>query len=240
MTRLILLILALAAPVAAADVDHGAFDTLLKSAVKDGKLDYTAFIGKAEFQAYLDVLAKTDPATLPSQNAKLAFWINAYNANAINGVLKHWPKIKSVTEPYPDFGFFKNADKKVGGKTLSLNDIENTIIRPTFKDPRVHAALNCASASCPPLAPYAFNAQTLDAQLTKVMKAFILDRTRNQFDSKTGTVKLSQIFNWYKDDFTAAGGVKAYLAKFLPAEEKALLDKAKLTFVDYDWSLNKL
>lgn len=228
-----------AAPVAAQALDHTPFDTLLKANVKGDMVNYQGFVDQPTFKAYLDAIGKTDPATLKTPKAQLAFWINAYNAHTINAVLAHWPKIDSVTQPYPDFGFFKRSEMLVGGKKYSLNDIENTVIRPTFNDPRIHAALNCASISCPPLLGHAFQASTLDAQLDQVMGAFINDAKRNKIGADG--VQLSEIFNWYKDDFKAAGGVKAYFKKFLkdPAQLKAL-EAAQLKFMPYNWNLNKI
>ncbi len=220
--------------------DPDPWDMLLKANVKGGKVHYAGFVDNADFKAVVELVAQTDPEKLASREAKLAFWINAYNALTNSGVLKHWPGIKSVGDVAPDFGFFKNKDYTVGGKKLSLNDIENEIIRPTFKDPRIHAALNCASTSCPPLLPFAFTADKLDAQLNQAMSGFVLDRSRNAIDAAAKTAKISSIFDWYKADFEAAGGVKAYLRSFLKDEaEKAALDAATLEFLPYDWSLNK-
>lgn len=231
--------LALIAPSTALAFDHAPFDALLKANVKGEKVNYQGFVNNAAFKAYVEAIGKTDPASLKTREERLAFWINAYNAHTINAVIAHWPGIKSVSNVYPDFGFFKRAESLVGGKKLALNDIENKIIRPTFKDPRIHAALNCASISCPPLLPHAFTAKNLNAQLDQAMSAFARDNTRNKIGA--GGVELSQIFNWYKDDFTAAGGVKAYLKTFLkdPAKIKAL-DAATPKFMPYNWDLNKI
>lgn len=238
--RLLLCVL-LALPGLAQAYDAAPWDALLKANVKAGKVNYAGFVDNADFKAFIEVIAATDPETLPSNEAKLAFWINAYNALAISGVLKHWPGIKSVGDVAPDFGFFKAKDYKVGGKALALNDIENDIVRPTFKDPRVHAALNCASTSCPPLMAFAFTPEQLNAQLNQAMGGFVRDRTRNAIDAAAKTVKLSSIFDWYKADFEAKGGVKAYIAGFLKDDaEKAALEAATLEFLPYDWSLNKL
>lgn len=241
MFRLLLIALTLALPAlaSAADADHSKFDALLKAHVKGDKVDYKGFVDNADFKAYREMLAATDPATLPDDKARLAFWINAYNASTIAGVLEHWPAIKSVADPYPDYGFFKRAEYTVGGKKYSLNDIENEIIRKRFKEPRIHAALNCASISCPPLAPYAFTAAKLDGQLQAVFVAFANDPQRNQIDPATGAVKLSQIFNWYGGDFQPS--VQQYLAPFVKdeAKKKALIDAKAVEFLPYDWSLNK-
>ncbi len=224
----------------AADIDHSPFHTLLKANVKGSKVNYDGFAKSAEFKAYVALLGKTDPASLPSRNARLAFWINAYNALTINAVLAHYPKIQSVLKVTPDF--FKSKTRSAGGKTLALNDIENRIIRPKFKDPRIHAALNCASVSCPPLANFAFTAKGLNGQLKKVFTAFVNDTTRNQIDAGAGTVKLSKIFEWYGVDFKKAGGPAKYMAGFMAdeAKKKLLSETASVQFLPYDWNLNKL
>jgi hypothetical protein len=142
-----------------------------------------------------------------------------------------------VQDPYPDFGFFKQKVHVLGGRKYSLNEIENDVVRPRFQDPRIHAALNCASVSCPPLAPYAFTGAKLDAQLDAVMRDFARDRARNAIGP--GGVKLSRIFEWYGKDFEPAGGVAAYLAKYLEPADAELLKKApKIEYLEYDWRLN--
>jgi len=223
--------------------DHGAFDKLLRANVQDGKVDYAAFADSASFKAYVESLARIDTTSLGSADEKYAFWVNAYNALTIAGVLKGWPDIKSVKDAYPDFGFFKRTLYTVGGKKISLDEIEHKILRPAFKDYRVHAALNCASASCPPLRAEAFVARKLNAQLEDQFRAFARDASRNAIDATTGTVQLSAIFDWFKDDFAAKGGVAGVLAGYLDAPQaeavKAAYAASKVTFANYDWSLNK-
>ena len=228
------------APAASAEIDHAPFHKLLKANVKGTKVNYKGFKQSAEFKAYVALIGKTDPAKLSSRNARLAFWINAYNALTINGVLQYYPKIKSVLKVTPDF--FKSKTRVVGGKKMALNDIENNIVRPTFKDPRIHAALNCASVSCPPLANFAFTPKGLNGQLNKVFRKFANDTSRNQIDPAAGTVKLSMIFKWYGDDFKKDGGPAKYIAKFVKDEgkKKALTNTEKVDFLAYDWNLNKL
>jgi hypothetical protein len=224
----------------ATEIDHTPFHALLKSNVKGSKVNYDGFAKSAEFKAYVALLGKTDPATLSSRSARLAFWINAYNALTINAVLAYYPKIKSVLKVTPDF--FKSKTRTVGNKKVSLDEIENKIIRPKFNDPRIHAALNCASVSCPPLANFAFTPKGLNGQLNKVFKAFVNDTTRNQIDPGTGTVKISKIFDWYGVDFKKAGGPGKYMAGFMgdEAKKKALNEATAIQFLPYDWNLNKL
>jgi hypothetical protein len=225
---------------AAAAFDHSLFDGVLKKYVHDGRVDYAGLKGNADLDKYVESLAKADPDSFADKKAQLAFWINAYNALTMHSILQHYPGIKGVQDVAPDFGFFKQKIHTVGGKQYALNDIENEIVRPRFKDPRVHAALNCASNSCPPLAAFAFTADKLDAQLDAQFKAFARDRKRNAIDAAGGSVKLSQIFNWYGKDFDAAGGVAAFLGKYLEPADAEAVKKASsgFQFLDYDWGLN--
>jgi len=222
-------------------IDHGPLDAVLRANVKGDKFNYQGVVGNESFKAYVKLIGETDPNSLPTREAKLAFYINAYNALTINSVLGYWPKITSVSTIKPDFGFFKDKTQRVGGKMLSLNQIENEIIRPTFKDARIHAALNCASVSCPPLANFAFTAGKLEKQLNDVFAGFANDAARNQVDTATGTVRISKILDWYKVDFKAAGGGAKYLSGFVkdPARKAALAAPKKVEFLPYDWNLNK-
>ena len=128
-----------------------------------------------------------------------------------------------------------------GGKDedLSLNDIEHGILRKKFKDARVHAAINCASASCPPLRAEAFVADRLDAQLDEQMRAFVTDGSRNHLVREKNRLELSEIFQWFAEDFERdAGSVKDYLARFAAPEDADFIRKAKVSYIDYDWDLN--
>ena len=130
----------------------------------------------------------------------LAFYINAYNAWILHEALAKYPT-KSVKDAL--FTFFLANRITVGGNRISFNKLEKEIIRGKFKEPRIHFALNCASRSCPPLLPEPFNARQLDAQLEQLAKAFV--NTENGVCVTKSGVKLSKIFDWYKEDF---GGVE--------------------------------
>ncbi len=205
----------------------------------DGRVDYDRMKSDPRLAAYVTALSSFDPETLPTRAAKLAFWINAYNALAVHGVVSRWPGLKSVSDAGPDFGFFKEKVYTVGGRRLSLDEIEHEIIRKQFGEPRIHAALNCASVSCPPLRAEAFVAERLEAQLDAQFRAFARDPVRNRIDPVTGAVALSSIFDWFKADF---GGVARYLAPYLDAPQAAALSAAetagRVTFLPYDWALN--
>ncbi|MGC6418649.1 MAG: DUF547 domain-containing protein [Bradymonadia bacterium] len=220
---------------------HQAFGEFLKTYVRGDAFDYDgASRDRKQLDAYVSRIAQTDPSTLAGREEKLAFYINAYNALTIASVLSFWPNIKSVSTIKPNFEFFKAPVHALGGKKVSLDQIENKIIRPTFNDPRIHAALNCASKSCPPLANFAFEADRLNDQLDRVFKAFANDPGRNRVDPETGVVALSKILDWYKVDFASAGGAAAYLARYVDDDvrKRLLLNPKSISFLEYDWQLN--
>lgn len=177
-----------------------------------------------------------------SATEQMAFLINAYNALTVKLILDNYPvesirKIGGIlTKPW-SVKFFKLLD----GQAQALDPIEHEILRPTFKDYRVHAAVNCASFSCPPLRAEAFVAPRLNAQLDEQMQQWLADPKRNECDAKEGTLKLSKIFEWYADDFVNwGGGVKAVVSKHGPeACKQAAAGKGKISFLEYDWKLNE-
>ena len=160
-----------------------------------------------------------------------------YNAHMVAIILDHWP-VDSVQDIgrliVPTMQAFR-IDVQVAGGRRSLNDIEHKILRPNFGDPRIHAAINCASFSCPELAPEAYVASRLDTQLDAAMRAFLLDPQRNRvFDAPP---RLSKIFDWFSEDF--GDSVWAYVRGQLTPEERARTQAgAKPKYLDYDWSLN--
>src|SRR5258706_6159402 len=196
-------------PVFAAEtVDHSTFHIILKNTVKDERVDYNAIKLNhlPALNAYLDTLAKVDPAKL-DKNEQLAFYINLYNATMIRAITDRLKP--GYTPSEKDYGIFKEPLVRTNGKVISLNDLENNVIRPTFKDPRGHVALVCGARSCPPILPRAYTADDLDATLDQNMKNFVADWFRNPIHYKTKTLKLSHIFDWYPDDFGGKQGVPA-------------------------------
>jgi hypothetical protein len=185
----------------------------------------------------LGVLAQVDPDAL-SHDARFAFYINAYNAWTLKLILTGYPGVASIK----DLGSFfsspwKKKIVKIHGETLTLDQIEHEILRPEFKDPRVHFAINCAALSCPPLRSEPYEADRLDAQLDAATIAFInrTDRTYMQGD----TLYVSRIFKWFNEDFKpdVEGFVRRYARDGLKAKLDAV-DKIKVRYLDYDWSLN--
>jgi hypothetical protein len=122
----------------------------------------------------------------------------------------------------------------IGARKLSLNELEHQIIRPEFKDPRVHAALVCAARSCPPLINRAYTGPTVQAALTRNMRRFLLDRTRNPIDDANKLLRLSKIFEWYAGDFGGKDKLDEYVGDVLGQ----MFDDYTLSFVEYSWELN--
>ncbi len=233
-------LIVLARPVwAGPRVDNSLYGALLKAYVKNGVVDYRGFKNdEAKLDRYLDVLAKTHTKTL-SFNEQFAFYINAYNAWTIKLVLSDYPGIKSIR----DLGsLFKSPwDIKIArldGKKLTLDNIEHDILRPRFKDPRVHFAVNCASKSCPPLLSEPYRGEVLDRQLNRVTGAFINDPARNRLEGST--LYVSKIFDWYKEDFN--DDIVGFFLQYAKGDMlKRLKEKGRdieIEYLDYDWSLN--
>ena len=233
------------------DHSHRLWDGVLKQHVRGDLFDYAALAeDTSALDAYIAQMRTVTPEDLAawSREQRFAFWINAYNAFTVKKVVKNLP-LKSIRDLDKGFGLttvFEQAWIKLqplhpSGKPakLSLNDIEHGILRARFKDARVHAAVNCASLSCPPLLGEAFVADRLEQQLDSQMRAFVADRKRNPFKRDKHEVRLSKIFDWFAEDFERdAGGVREYLLRYASDEDAAFIRDAKLKFTDYSWKLN--
>ncbi len=209
-------------------------DLLQKHVSNDGFVDYKSFkTDKPKLETYIAYLEKTTPDNSWSANKQKAFWINAYNAYTINLILENYP-LKSIMDIKKDGKTaWKIPFAKVGGKTYTLDHIEHEILRKKLFDPKIHVGVNCASGSCPKLGNVAFTEENVEAELTKLMKAFVNDPTRNKLGKKK--VQISEIFNWFEVDFTKNGSVIDYLNKYSETEIKS---NAKISYLKYDWSLN--
>lgn len=207
-----------------------AWDKVLKAHVSaDGVVNYTAIKKDPAFDTALRLFATQHPDASWSKNEAMAFWINVYNAFTVKLIVDNMP-VKSIM----DLG--KPWDKSfitLKGKTYSLNQIEHEILRPVYKDARVHFAINCASYSCPKLINAAFRAETLDATLTRVTKEFLKDTNRNHITANKAEV--SQIFEWFADDFKREGDVIAFLNKYGAVKIAA---GTPLQYLEYNWNLN--
>jgi hypothetical protein len=158
----------------------------------------------------------------------MAYWINLYNAATVRLIASNYP-LKSIMDL--DGGKTWDVPRvAVGPRTYSLNQIENDILRKQFEDPRIHFALNCAAKSCPPLLNQAFLPDTLDAQLDARTRLFVNNPSANRIEPRSASI--SRIFDWYAADF---GNLPAFLNRYAKAK---LPGNARITFLDYDWSLN--
>ncbi len=222
-------------------INHLQFDSLLRKYINAaGEVNYKGFIADSVlFKSYLKALSAHHPnEKIWTRNEQMAYWINAYNAFTIKLICDHYPiaSIKDVKRGIPLVSDtwainFINIE----GKTYNLNNIEHGILRPQFNDPRIHAAVNCASKSCPKLRNSAYTAENLDAQLTEQMRAFINDPLRNHILSSQ-SAEVSKIFSWFSGDFTKAQPTVIDFINIYSA--KKLNKNAKISHLDYDWSLN--
>ena len=205
---------------------------LKKHVSSAGKVNYT---GIKKDMSTLNAIVKTFEQNFPkkdwSNNQKLAYWINAYNVYTLKLVAENYP-VSSITKITA-----KPWDKKfiaLGGKTYSLGEIENDILRKQFNEPKIHFALNCASQSCPVLLNTAYTANSLSTQLTVQTKKFLADKSKNDF-SDPKNIQLSKIFDWYKSDFTKNGSVIDFINKYRSTQ----LDNPKISYLAYSWDLNE-
>ena len=210
---------------------HQTFNELLKKYVNSaGVVDYAGLtIERDKLTGYLEELEAVDPAGLKSRAEAMSFWINLYNAATLQLILDHYP-MKSIIDL--DGGkTWDVARVVVNGKMLSLNEIENDILRPRFQDARIHFAVNCAAKSCPPLANQAFTATNLESLLERRTRAFINDASQNNIEKSS--INISKIFDWYKGDFTP--NIIAFIQKYSTVPIDA---EAEIHFGEYDWALN--
>lgn len=224
---------------AVAGTDNHIYSELLKKYVKVGVVDYSGFKKEEQrLDQYLAILEKTDTRSLSTAH-RFAFYVNAYNAWTIKLILGGYPDIESIK----DLGsVFKSPWKKkivrVDGKTLTLDNIEHDILRPEYKDPRVHFAVNCASKGCPPLVSEPYEGEILDQQLDGATKAFLSDPERNRLEGNT--LYVSKIFKWFAEDFN--NDIVAFFIKHTEGDLRKNLEantgRIKVKHLDYDWSLN--
>ncbi len=223
----------------AADVAwETAYGSLLAKYVAPEGVRYAAWkADAADVAALNEVTNQIAKTPVPGdRNAKLATYINAYNAWVLKKVLDAYPT-KSVRDVAPLFGFFTRKDIQVGGDKTSLNALEKEVIRG-MGEPRVHFALNCASASCPPLAKAPYEGSKLDAELDKGAKGYL---NGNEYGLKVmdggKKIAVSQIFDWYKDDFKPLGGTVGVVNKY---RKEQVPGDAGVSIMEYNWSLNEV
>lgn len=217
--------------------DFGVFDELLLQNVRNGFVDYDGLAADQRFGSFIEQIATTSPSILESPEGGLAYYINAYNALAIQGILNGGsPERRRQRRK-----FFERQKYQVMGEPISLDTLEHERIIP-IGDARIHFALVCASMSCPRLSSRAYVPDSINVQLHEAARRFINDPTRNRFDLDRRIAFVSMIFDWYADDFANAGGsVQRYLARFVEdaeVQEALRTEEFELRYVEYDWSLN--
>lgn len=223
-------------------VSHQPYDELLQKHVDDqGMVNYKGLKeDRSKLKSYLTMLGENPPQESWSDNQKLAYWINAYNAFTLELILRHYP-VKSIK----DIGstikipFVSTAwDVKfirIGDEEYDLNNIEHGIIRKEFDEPRIHFALVCAAVSCPKLQNNAYFPDKLDAQLTRAAKEFLSNPEKNAIKN-SHKVQLSKLFDWYGGDFNNDGTLVDYLNQYSPVQ---LNKNTKIEWMDYNWALNE-
>lgn len=222
-------------------ITHELWDSLLKDHVaENGAVDYKGIQkDSVRFQKYLDLLSSAHPNKKNwTRDEQLAYWINAYNAFTIELILKHYP-LKSIKDIKSGIPFVSDTWTiefiDIEGATYNLNNIEHGIIRPNFKEPRIHFAVNCASISCPKLRREAYTAEKLEQQLTTATEEFLRTENKNKFISPD-KAKVSKLFDWFKGDFKKVSpSVVSFINQYAPMQ---LNKDADLEFMEYDWNLN--
>lgn len=235
-----------------ADVDVGPFDRLLARYVSESadgvnRVSYRAWkastADRAALDGFIGAMAQATPSRM-GRDARFAYWANLYNALTLQEVLRHYPvasirdiKSRGVLDFGALIGPWKTKLVTVEGRALSLDDIEHGIMRPTFRDPRVHYAVNCASIGCPNLQREAFRAERLQAQLDAAARAFI-NHPRG-VTVENGRLRLNSIYEWFRTDFGSQDQLLAHLAVYAaPGQANAIRAARGIAGYGYDWTLN--
>ncbi len=208
-------------------------NAILQKQIKQGLVDYKGVQEDAEtIEQLYQAIGKLSLADASAEEKK-AFYINAYNIIVIHQIVQHFP----VKSPMDIQGFFDKKAHQVAGEKLTLNALEKEKLLQPYQDPRLHFVLVCAAMSCPPLADFAYQANSLDQQLEKKTREALNNPQFIQVSHSKQQVALSQIFEWYQDDFTKNGQsvvnfINQYRDKKIPAQYQ-------VTYYPYDWSLNE-
>lgn len=219
-------------------VKHDIWNELLQKHVDAaGKVDYEGFKNEeARLDEYLELIGENEARPQWTSDERKAYWINAYNAFTIKMILEKYPvqSVKDVADKPFDKRFIK-----IGKLTHTLNEIENKILRKQFDDARIHFGINCGANSCPKLNNKAFTMFNVDKELDRLTKEFMISNNM-KYEEKKGLVinaEISKIFEWYKEDFEkSTGSINTYIEKF---SGKKFSPKVKVSYMDYDWGLNK-
>ena len=227
-------------------IDHSAWHTLLQKYVDvRGNVNYTGWKQSLAdvrgLDGYLDTLSHASTSLPSSKAGRLAFWINAYNAVTVKGILREYPttSIRNHTAKVFGYNIWTDLTLIVGGHPVSLEDIEHKLLRK-MGEPRIHFAIVCASHSCPRLLNQAYTAQQLEQQLVANTRNFFANRENFQY--RNGTFYLSAILDWFAADFGSSdAAILRFISPYLPdktAQQAAARGSGSISHLDYDWSLN--
>ncbi len=231
------------------EIDHTSWDSLLQKYVnRDGLVNYQALKANStdtqQLERYLVALSAANPTVATSRESKLAFWINAYNAVTIRGILREYPtsSIRNHTARLFGYNIWKDLQLYVGGKPYSLEQIEHGVLRK-MSEPRIHFAIVCASISCPRLLNEAYVSDRIEQQLQRNAKDFFGRGPNFRFDTSNHKFYLSSILKWFAEDFGPDQPAQLRrIAEWLPTSDA--IDAAKrnavsIDYLDYDWGLNE-
>jgi len=256
MSLLLLAILLSSAPgatVTASRFSHDDWTNVLFRFVDEhGLVDYQALaqdrvILDRYLSAVRSVSPKSQPELFPAPADQLAYYLNAYNALVFDGVLMRGPEEESVWKGglISGYRFFVAMKVIVGGEKTNLKKLEDKMIRRQFQDPRVHAALNCASISCPRLPRKAFDPEHVDDELDAAMREFVGNEKNVRVDHASQVVYLSRIFSWFAEDFLTdekgRGNERPSLIDYVNryrSPEARISEKFKVRFLEYDKGIN--
>ena len=258
-----------------AEFENEAYDSILKNYVKDGRVAYSRLkTARADLDRYVEFLGKIQESEYQSwdEPRKIAFWLDAYNAITLKVILDHYPIKRSGSPAALIFpassirqisGAWDKITHPVLGRPMKLNDIEHEILRKHFREPRIHMALVCAARGCPPLRSEAYDGKRLGEQLDDQARRFLSNPIKFRIDREKKEVWLSQIFQWFGEDFLKGYGVPpegflqgsrieraclAFVSRYLSSEESDFLKKGnpmfkennyRIRYLEYDWSLNE-
>ncbi|MEM8670239.1 MAG: DUF547 domain-containing protein [Planctomycetota bacterium] len=230
-------------------IDHSDWNLLLAKYVdKQGRVDYSKWHATSaditRLDDYLRRLSAADGKVSADRKARLAFWINAYNAVTIRGILREYPttSIRNHTPRLFGYHIWKDLKLYVGGEAYSLDQIEHEVLRK-MNEPRIHFAIVCASIGCPRLLNEAYSPAKLEQQLEMNSKDFFSRSQNFRHDTAAKRFYLSAILDWFGEDFGSnQAAVLKRIAQWLPnqtAEKAARLNTVSVSYLEYDWNLNK-
>ena len=230
-------------------ISHEPFNQLLQTFVNiKGQVNYGAWKNSANatraLDSYLTTLSSANPQAQSTRANQLAYWINAYNALTIKGILREYPttSIRNHTSETGGYNIWKTLFLPVGNQHYNLDSIEHKVLRK-MNEPRIHFAIVCASHSCPRLHMRAYIPQHLEEQLTHNTQNFFANPENFRWDPASRTFHMSSIVQWFGSDFGATQADQLrYLSTYLPANAQAAAQQnaGTIAFLPYSWNLNEI